>query len=189
MRAGLDAFGDAYAVDPRMVRGLDYYNRTTFELLATDPEVGSQNAVAGGGRYDALVEMLGGRPTPAVGFAIGLERLAAIAPFAREPAPPAVRVFVMAVGAGTLPPAVTLCAALRARGIPAELDGSEKGFKAKFKRADRSGALFAAIIGEDEAKAGTCAIKALGNRPLPSGEKQVAAPLDGAVPLLEGLLA
>lgn len=188
VRAGLDAFGDACTVDSRMVRGLDYYNRTTFELLAADPAVGSQNAVAGGGRYDTLVEMLGGRPTPAVGFAIGVERLASLVPSAKEPAPPPVKVFVMAVGAGTVPPAAKLCAALRARGIAVELDGSEKGFKAKFKRADRSGALYAAIIGEDEAKQGGCAIKALSDRPLPGGEKQIAAPLAATPALLERLL-
>jgi len=189
VRAWLDAFGDAYALDPRMVRGLDYYNRTTFELLATDPEAGAQNAVAGGGRYDGLVEMLGGRPTPAVGFAIGVERLAALVPSAKEAPPPSVDVFVMAVGPGTVVAAARLASELRAKGITVELDGSEKGFKAKFKRADRSGAAFAVVIGGDEAARGACAVKALASRPLPDGVKQVEAPLDGAAAFIAGMLA
>ncbi|MFA6033742.1 MAG: histidine--tRNA ligase [Myxococcota bacterium] len=154
----LAAFGDTWSVDNRMVRGLDYYNRTTFELLATDPEAGAQNAVAGGGRYDALVEMLGGRATPAVGFAIGLERLRMLVAGAGDPALPAVSVFILAGSRATIREAATLASVLRGRGIPVELDGTDRGFKAKFKRADKSGARIAVIIGEDEAARGTCAV-------------------------------
>jgi histidyl-tRNA synthetase len=170
VKAGLDAFGEAWDLDKRMVRGLDYYNRTTFELLAAGPSVGSQNAVAGGGRYDGLVELLGGRPTPAVGFAIGLERLRMLG--GDGPAIPAARVFVMTGGKGTLKPASELAAGLRGLGVPVEFDGSERGFKAKFKRADRCGASLALIVGEDEAAKGACSVKSMTEKPLPGGGKQ-----------------
>ncbi|MBI5528872.1 MAG: histidine--tRNA ligase [Deltaproteobacteria bacterium] len=196
LRSALDAFGDTYEVDRRMVRGLDYYNRTTFELSAAAPAeeggdgagLGAQNAIAGGGRYDGLVEILGGRPTPAVGFAVGLERLAMLSPWAADPLPPAVRVFVMAVGEGTLEPAAALASGLRRRGVSVEFDGSDKGFKAKFKRADKSGAVVAAIVGEDEARRGVCAVKSMTAAMLPGGEKQAEVPVADAAAYIETVL-
>jgi histidyl-tRNA synthetase len=194
LKAGLEAFGDPYEVDRRMVRGLDYYNRTTFELSAAAPAggeavaLGAQNAVAGGGRYDGLVEMLGGRPTPAVGFAIGLERLAMLSPWASEPVRPAVRVFVMAVGEGTLGPAAALASGFRQMGIAVEFDGSDRGFRAKFKRADKSGAAVAVVVGEDEAKRGVCAVKAMAAGIPSGGEKQAEVKMADAAAYIANIL-
>jgi len=183
-KTGLDAFGDTWSLDRRMVRGLDYYNRTAFELLATDPSAGSQNAVAGGGRYDTLVEMLGGRPTPAVGFAIGLERLRNLVPFATDEPPSPARIFVMGQGFSQVNQAAKLAAELRKKGVPTEADCSDRSFRAKFKRADRVGVEYTVIIGENEAARGTCAIKSMKASPLPGGAKQVEVALSNAVEVI-----
>ncbi len=151
--AGLDAAGIPYAVNPRLVRGLDYYNRTVFEWI-TD-ELGAQGTVCAGGRYDGLVAQLGGRPTPAVGFAMGLERLVALlghAAASDPAAPPALDAYLVAVGDAAQSAAPALAERLRDLTPDLRLQCHCGGgsFKSQFKKADRSGARFALVLGEGE---------------------------------------
>jgi histidyl-tRNA synthetase len=162
LKAGLDALGIPYTVNPRLVRGLDYYSRTVFEWI-TDA-LGSQDAVCSGGRYDGLIAQLGGEPTPAIGFAMGVERVVELVRLAgQSPQPAAPDVFIMAQGEaaqrGALALAETLRDALPGRGIVVHC-GSAK-FKTQFRRADESGARLAVIIGDDELARGVVAIKPL----------------------------
>jgi len=151
--------GIAFDVDARLVRGLDYYNRTVFEWI-TD-RLGAQGTVAGGGRYDGLFEALGGKPTPACGFAIGIERLVLLMQQAGVPAAVAPLAYVVHVGdaAGTL--ARRVAETLRDAGHAAIVHAGGGSFKAQMKKADASGARFALIVGDDEAAAGTVAVKPL----------------------------
>jgi len=151
--------GIAFDVDARLVRGLDYYNRTVFEWI-TD-KLGAQGTVAGGGRYDGLFEALGGKPTPACGFAIGIERLVLLMQQAGVPAAVAPLAYVVHVGdaAGTL--ARRVAETLRDAGHAAIVHAGGGSFKAQMKKADASGARFALILGDDEARAGTVAVKPL----------------------------
>ena len=162
LRAGLDALGIEYTVNPRLVRGLDYYSRTVFEWV-TDA-LGSQDAVCSGGRYDGLIAQLGGEPTPAVGFAMGVERVVELARLAGQlPPDPVPDVFVMAQGEVAQRNALKLAEQLRdafpGRGIVVHC-GSAK-FKTQFRRADESGARVALILGEDELARGVIALKPL----------------------------
>ncbi len=162
LRALLDDAGVAYTVNPRLVRGLDYYGRTVFEWV-TD-RLGSQGAVCAGGRYDGLVAHLGGESTPAIGFAIGLERLVELYSLAGLPAPHRnPDVYVVAVGDGATRLAFRIAEGLR-NATPAfrvEANCGGGGFKAQMKRADRSGAAVAVILGEDEVASGTAVVKPL----------------------------
>ena len=160
VRTGLDALGVSYEISSRLVRGLDYYTRTTFEFAAT-ALVSAQNAVGGGGRYDGLVEDLGGPATPGIGFALGVDRiLLACDAEGVFPAPaPAVQVFVVDVTGGDH--ALDVCTRLRAGGIGADRAYGGRSMKAQMKVADRSGAPYAAIIGEDEAAAGEVTLRDL----------------------------
>jgi histidyl-tRNA synthetase len=158
----LDDAGIAYRLNPRLVRGLDYYSRTVFEWV-TD-RLGSQGAVCSGGRYDGLVEQLGGRPTPAIGWAIGMERLLELYQLSGgSAAADSPNVYVVAVGEGVLRPAVQLTEKLRdARpGLKVEMHCGGGGFKSQMKRADRSGAAIALILGDEELASQTVGIKAL----------------------------
>jgi len=160
--AMLDALGIPYEINPRLVRGLDYYSRIVFEWI-TDA-LGAQDAVCSGGRYDGLITQLGGEPTPAIGFAMGVERVVALIEQAGSaPAAPAADIFVVAQGAAALraamPLAETLRAAMPARRIELNLGGGN--FKAQFRRADRSGAPLALVIGEDELARGVLQLKPL----------------------------
>ena len=162
VRAGLDALGIGYTVNPRLVRGLDYYSRTVFEWV-TDA-LGSQDAVCSGGRYDGLVPQLGGEPTPAVGFALGVERVVALlAQGAAVPAAPAPAVYLIAAGEPAQRAAPRIAEALRdalpGRGVIQNLGGGNIG--TQFRRADRSGALFAVVLGEAELERGVAAVKPL----------------------------
>jgi histidyl-tRNA synthetase len=162
LRAGLDALGIAYTVNPRLVRGLDYYSRTVFEWI-TDA-LGSQDAVCSGGRYDGLIAQLGGEPTPAIGFAMGVERVVELVRLAgMKPQPLVPDVFAMAQGDAAQRQALTLAETLRdhfpGRGIVVHC-GSAK-FKTQFRRADESGARIAVIIGDDELARGVVALKPL----------------------------
>ena len=162
VRAGLDALGIGYTVNPRLVRGLDYYSRTVFEWV-TDA-LGSQDAVCSGGRYDGLVPQLGGEPTPAVGFALGVERVVALlAQGAAVPAAPAPAVYLIAAGEAAQRAAPRIAEALRdalpGRGVIQNLGGGNIG--TQFRRADRSGALFAVVLGEAELERGVAAVKPL----------------------------
>ena len=160
VRAGLDQLGIPYELSPRLVRGLDYYTRTTFEFAA-DALATAQNAVGGGGRYDGLVEDLGGPTTPGIGFALGVDRilLACDAEGVFATPEPAVKVFVVDVTGGSH--ALGVCATLRNAGIGADRSYGGRSMKAQMKVADRSGAPFAAIIGEDEVANGEVTLRDL----------------------------
>jgi histidyl-tRNA synthetase len=160
LRAALDAAGVAYEVNPRLVRGLDYYTRTVFEWVSD--QLGAQAAVCAGGRYDGLVEMLGGQATPAAGFAIGLERLVELLPAgfdARVRSAP--QVYVAAPGAAAAAPALELAERLRDADLGVECDDSGGSLKSQMRRADRSGARLVLLFGEDERARGVVAVKDL----------------------------
>jgi histidyl-tRNA synthetase len=149
-----------YEENWRLVRGLDYYTRTTFEVTATG--LGSQNAVCGGGRYDGLVELLGGPPTKGIGFAIGTDRaILSIQEGGKLPHLPELAVFVAWMGAKSYPTAVKIARKLRERGLAVELPPEEMKFKKSLGLADKLGARYALIIGEDEVASGTYTLKRL----------------------------
>ena len=162
LRAGLDALGIAYEVNPRLVRGLDYYSRTVFEWV-TDA-LGAQDAVCSGGRYDGLAAQLGGEATPAIGFAMGVERVVElVAAVGSSPAPVAPEVYIVASGVRAELEALRLAERLRdalpGRGVVLNLGGGN--FKTQFRRADRSGARLALILGDAELDRGVVAVKTL----------------------------
>jgi histidyl-tRNA synthetase len=154
VRGMLDADGIHYEITPRLVRGMDYYTRTAFEL--TSPDLGSQDALAGGGRYDLLVEELGGPPAPAVGFAAGMERLLMaceeLGIDIGERARP--DVYIVTRGVLAVDWAVGALARLREAGISATTDYQGRSIKAQMKEADREGARHAIIVGESELESG-----------------------------------
>jgi histidyl-tRNA synthetase len=156
----LEAAGIPYAINPRLVRGLDYYNLTVFEWVSD--RLGAQGTVCGGGRYDGLFQLIGGKPAPAAGFAMGNERLMALlvdgAGLARREAPDAYLVFQ---GEGTQAYAFVLGEELRARGFRIVMHAGGGSFKSQMKKADASGARYALIIGENEVGAGEVAFKDL----------------------------
>jgi histidyl-tRNA synthetase len=153
--AGLDAAGIRHELDHGLVRGLDYYTRTAFEVH--DPSLGAQSALGGGGRYDGLVEQLGGPPTPGVGFAIGLDRVLLVLAERGLALEPADTVCVVAMD-GTRAGATALVRELRRR-FRVEADVEAKGFGAQMKAAGKSGARFLVIAGEDEWARGEVALK------------------------------
>ena len=158
----LDAAGVKYTVNPRLVRGLDYYSRTVFEWI-TDA-LGSQNAVCAGGRYDGLVEKLGGRPTAAIGWAMGIERLVALYEACGGETPSRdADVYIAAFGDGTLERGFALAEELRDRidGIRVEVNLGGGSFKSQMKRADKSNASFALVLGEQELADGCIGVKPL----------------------------
>ncbi|MGA2024548.1 MAG: histidine--tRNA ligase [Steroidobacteraceae bacterium] len=162
LRSALDSLGIPYTLNPRLVRGLDYYSRTVFEWV-TD-ELGAQDAVCSGGRYDGLVVQLGGEATPAIGFALGVERVVALlqqagnAPAARRP-----DVYLVVSGERAEREALRLAERLRdalpGRGVWLNLGGGN--FKTQFRRADRSGARIALILGDEELERGVAGVKTL----------------------------
>ncbi len=162
LRALLDAAGIAYAINPRLVRGLDYYCKTVFEWV-TDT-LGAQGTICAGGRYDGLLEQLDGPATPGVGFAMGLERLVAMLAAAGPPGADAhPHAYLIMVGDAAQQRGLALAERLRDQ-LPAlrlQMNCGGGGFKAQFRRADHSGARFALILGEDEVRAGAIAIKPL----------------------------
>jgi histidyl-tRNA synthetase len=152
--------GIAYEENWRLVRGLDYYTRTTFEVIAEG--LGSQNAVCGGGRYDGLVELLGGPPTKGIGFAIGSDRaILSIQESGNLPQLPGLDVFVAWMGLPTYATAVGLARKLRESGLSVELPGEEMKFKKSLNLADKLGARYALIIGSDEVASGSFTLKRL----------------------------
>ncbi len=152
--------GIVYEENWRLVRGLDYYTRTTFEVIAEG--LGSQNAVCGGGRYDGLVELLGGPPTKGIGFAIGSDRaILSIQESGNLPQLPGLDVFVAWMGEPTYATAVGLARKLRKSGVSVELPGEEMKFKKSLNLADKLGARYALIIGSDEVASGTFTLKRL----------------------------
>ncbi|SHM55125.1 histidine--tRNA ligase [Rhizobacter sp. OV335] len=160
VRAILDAAGLPYRVNPRLVRGMDYYNLTVFEWV-TD-HLGSQGTVCGGGRYDGLIEQLGGKPAPAVGFGLGIERLLLLIQELKLPVPSAApRAYAVLMSPAVLPQAMSTLHALRAAGVSVQMHAGGGGMKAQFKKADQSGAAWALIFGESELAAGEVALKSL----------------------------
>jgi len=152
--------GVSYTVNPRLVRGLDYYTRTVFEW--TTDRLGAQSAVCAGGRYDGLVQQLGGKPAPAAGFAIGLERLAELLALQGD-APQVLRPhgYLILLGEETEPQGLRLAERLRDAGLRIECNCGGGGLKVQLKRADRSGARHALLLGEEEIRNGSVTIKDL----------------------------
>jgi histidyl-tRNA synthetase len=160
LKEELNLRGVAYEENWRLVRGLDYYTRTTFEVTAEG--LGSQNAVCGGGRYDGLVELLGGPPTKGIGFAIGSDRaILSIQEGGKLPHLPGLAVFVAWMGQAAYPTAVNITRKLRQAGLAVELPPEEMKFKKSLGLADKLGARYALIIGEDEVAAETFTLKRL----------------------------
>src|SRR5262249_19723467 len=153
----LQLSGIQYTRDKRLVRGFDYYTRTAFEV--TVPGLGAQNSVAGGGRYDGLVEELGGKPTKAIGFALGLDRLVLALPEGASP-PAGVRVYIIAAGAPKFDYAYQkVQLPCRRAGIASDLDYQQRSLKAALRQADKKGVEWTAIVGEDELKEGQVSLK------------------------------
>jgi histidyl-tRNA synthetase len=177
VRALLDSSGVTYRLEPKLVRGLDYYMRTTFEFVAGG--LGSQNAVGGGGRYDGLAESLGGDPLPGIGFALGVDRiiLAAADPGTEASA---IDVYIVAVGDDAVADAFGLATSLRRAGLGADLDLAGRSMKGQMKQASATGARWAAILGEKERAAGTVMLKDL------STSEQREIPQDGLVAAVRG---
>jgi histidyl-tRNA synthetase len=171
--------GVAWEDTPRLVRGLDYYTRTTFEFVHDG--LGAQAAIGGGGRYDGLAEALGGPPLPGVGWALGVDRtvLALEAEGVQLPLPRRLDVFAVPLGEAARRRLFAVVTALRRAGVAADLAYGGKGLKGAMKAADRSGAPYAVIVGERDLAEGTAQLKELG-----SGTQQTV-PLDDAVRILE----
>ena len=164
--------GVAFSIDPKLVRGLDYYNLTVFEWVTT--ELGAQGTICGGGRYDGLIELLGGKATPACGFAIGVERVLELLKVSGFAAHQSTDVYVVHAGAGALELAVDAAELMRDQGLDVTVHAGDASFKSQMKKADASGARFAAIVGEDEVRDGTVVIKTLRNdvdEPVRGGEQ------------------
>ena len=174
VRAILDAAGLEYRINTRLVRGMDYYNLTVFEWV-TD-QLGSQGTVCGGGRYDGLFEQLGGKPTPAVGFGLGIERLLLLIDELGLAVPSsAPDAYAILPDASALAQAMPVLEALRAEGVAVQMHAGGGSFKSQFKKADASGARFALVFGADELARGEVAVK-----PLRGDGEQVTRPLNTA---------
>jgi histidyl-tRNA synthetase len=177
VKGALDAVGQPYVVNPRLVRGMDYYNLTVFEWVT--PKLGAQGTICGGGRYDGLIEMIGGKPAPAVGWGLGIERvLDLLQQCAVEPPPVAPDAYAIVPSAAAVVPATVVAEALRAAGVavvchPIGKDGASS-MKAQFKRADASGARYALVFGEQELAQGSVGVKPLRE----AGQPQSMRPLD-----------
>ncbi|MEB3199803.1 MAG: histidine--tRNA ligase [Synechococcaceae cyanobacterium] len=162
VRQALEALGIPFQLNPRLVRGLDYYSHTAFEI--TSRQLGAQATVCGGGRYDGLVSQLGGVATPAVGWALGMERLVLLAAASQGAAAPATQapdLYVVSRGEDAERQALVLAQGWRRQGLVVELDLSASAFGKQFRRADRSGARWAAVIGDQEASEGVVVLKDL----------------------------
>ena len=183
VRAVLDAAGLAYRINPRLVRGLDYYNLTVFEWITE--RLGAQGTVCAGGRYDNLIEQLGGKPAPGVGFGLGMERLLLlleeVGVKADVATPQAYAIVPSAVG---LPRVMVALEALRAAGVAVVLHPGQSSMKSQFKKADASGAAFALIFGEDEVAQGIVAVKPLRELGAAQYTRPMATAADWAAELL-----
>ena len=175
VRSVLEASGLAYRVNPRLVRGMDYYNLTVFEWV-TD-QLGSQGTVCGGGRYDGLIEQLGGKPAPAVGFGLGIERLLLLLQEIGLPVPStAPRAYAVVLSPAAVARAMAVIEQLRAAGVSVLMHAGGGSMKSQFKRADASGARYALIFGDDELARGEVSVKDL--RQADNPQRTLA--LDGA---------
>ena len=176
VKSYLDALGVEYVEEPKLVRGLDYYTRTVFEVQAEG--LGSQNGIGGGGRYDRLMEEYDGPPTPGLGFALGFERtlLALESAGVLIPAPPIAEVYVARVAEEVAGVTFTLVQALRDAGIAADTDHQGRSLKSQFKQADRLGARLAVVVGPDEVASGEVTIRDMHSK------EQMRVPLADLVP-------
>ena len=182
--ARLTDAGVSYRLNPRMVRGLDYYNLTVFEWV-TD-KLGAQATVCGGGRYDGLIELLGGKAAPAVGFAIGMERLLDLwGQYQPEVAVPECEVYVVHQGDEAQRRAALLAESLRDAGMSVIVHAGAASFKSQFKRADASEASIAVILGGDELAAGVASVKMLRAVAQAPDAAQFSVPLDDLVAFLK----
>lgn len=172
VRLGLDRLGLAHRVDPRLVRGFDYYTRTTFEF-ASSALTSAQNAVGGGGRYDGLVEQLGGPPTPGIGFGVGIERVLLACDAESVFAAPSSTVDVFVVDTTGGAEALEIAGALREAGLRADRAFDARSMKAQMRAADRSGAAVVVIVGEAERASGTVVIKPLRGQPGTTDQRTV----------------
>jgi len=163
----LDDLGIGYSINTRLVRGLDYYSKTVFEWVTT--ELGSQGTVCAGGRYDGLIEQLGGKPNHAVGFAMGMERLLALMESIELTIPPSVDVYLIRAGEQAERVGMQLAETIRNEipGLKIQVNCGGGSFKSQFKKADKTGAEFALILGDDEVSRGEVAIKALRDAEIP----------------------
>jgi histidyl-tRNA synthetase len=164
VRQILDANGVGYRINPRLVRGMDYYNLTVFEFITE--HLGSQGTICGGGRYDYLIEQVGGKPAPAVGWALGVERVLELLKEQQVAlAAPSLDAYAIVPDAAALPQVFQTLHALRASGVAVQMHaGTGEGMgsmKSQFKKADASGASFALIFGEEELARGEVTVKAL----------------------------
>ncbi len=175
---GLEALGIPYEIDHRLVRGLDYYTMTVFE--AKSGALGAQDTVGAGGRYNGLISDLGGPDLGGIGFGSGVERMI-LAAASRETTS-SLDVFFVTLAPEARIPAMKLAGALREDGISADLDYAGRGMRAQFRQADRAGASYAAILGEDELAHGVCTL-----RDMSSGEEQAVPVADGAKALLRAV--
>ena len=171
-----------YVVNPRMVRGLDYYTKTTFEFVHDG--LGAQSGIGGGGRYDGLMAQLGGQDLSGIGFGIGVDRtmLALEAEGLDPTAVGRVDVYGVALGAAAKSALVPVLARFRRAGIRADMAYGDRGMKGAFKAADRSGAAVTVVVGEDELASGTAVVKTMA-----TGE-QHPVPLDSVVDHVRGVL-
>ena len=186
VRASLDVVGLAYRVNPRLVRGMDYYNLTVFEWVTE--RLGSQGTVCGGGRYDTLIEQLGGKPAPAVGWGLGIERLLLLLQEASVEAPEVrPNAYAVVTAAASMPVALRTIDALRACGVSVLMNAAGReglgSMKSQFKRADASGADYALIFGDDEVSRGEVAVKPLRNADEPQQTYLLAEASDWAMRL------
>ena len=168
VRRQLELLGIPYRISHRLVRGLDYYVRTTFEV--TSDALGAQSSILGGGRYDGLVKDLGGPDIAGIGFAVGLERLVSLAP--RTDGEPRCDVFLMPLAAGALDKALRLQRRLREAGLRVLLDPEGRSFKSRMKQADKLGARYAAILGDDELAKGVWTLRDMARLGAARGERR-----------------
>ncbi len=182
LQSYLTALGIPFQIDFKLVRGLDYYTKTVFEIKAPG-SLGSQDTVCGGGRYDKLIEMLGGKPTPGIGFGSGIERIALTMQAQGIQAPPPVRpiAFIAWLGETAKTEAIKLTAQLRRAGLPVQLAFGNRSLKSQMKSADRRRARYAIIIGENELAQGVATLRNLTTR------EQNNVPLENIVRLLDEL--
>ena len=188
VQEGLTALGISYRLNPRLVRGLDYYGHTAFEI--TSDQLGAQATVCGGGRYDGLIGQLGGPATPAIGWALGMERLLLVleaaaqadpqGPAARLVRPQAPDAYLVNRGDRAESAGLSLARALRQQGLMVELDSSGSAFGKQFKRADRSGARWALVLGDEEVERGEVRLK-----PLTQQSEESTVALSGIAAMVE----
>jgi histidyl-tRNA synthetase len=178
VREGLEVLGIPYEIDDKLVRGLDYYTMTVFE--AKSSALGAQDTVGAGGRYNGLISDLGGPDLGGIGFGSGVERMLLAA--ASQEARTSLDVFFVTLAPEARIPAMKLAGALREEGISSDLDYGGRGMRAQFKQADRMGAAYAVILGEDELARGVCTV-----RDMSSGEERVVPVADGAKDLIRAV--